>query len=80
MLVIFLYGTDKLRAIKGIKRIRERTLLASAFLLGGAGAMYGMVLFNHKTSKIKFRILVPFAVILNVALINAFIFFMTNVS
>ena len=26
---------------------------------GGAGALFGMVVFNHKTSKMKFRIFVP---------------------
>lgn len=76
ILVCLLYGLDKQRAKKKIKRIRERTLLTSAFLFGGAGAMFGMVLFNHKTSKIKFRILVPVFMMLNFAMyvaINKFI-------
>jgi len=64
--VMMLYGTDKLCAQKGARRIRESVLLSSAFLLGGAGAMLGMVLFHHKTSKMKFRILVPLAFILSI--------------
>ena len=65
--VLFLYGADKLNARKGKMRIREITLLTVAFLLGGTGAMFGMVLFNHKTSKMKFRVFVPLAVVLNIA-------------
>ena len=64
--VLLLYGLDKFKAKKGLRRIKETTLITPAFLLGGPGAMFGMVLFNHKTSKHKFRILIPLAVILNV--------------
>lgn len=64
--VILLYGLDKFKAKKKLRRIKERTLIISAFLMGGVGAIFGMVLFNHKTSKPKFRILIPLAVILNV--------------
>ena len=59
IIVMLIYGLDKLKARKARMRIRESTLLSGAFFLGGIGAMFGMVLFNHKTSKMKFRILVP---------------------
>ena len=62
IIVMFTYGIDKMKAKRGTRRIREATLLLIAFLLGGIGAIFGMVLFNHKTSKIKFRICVPLAV------------------
>ena len=65
---IMLYGIDKLKAKKRKWRISEIALIVSAFLLGGVGAMLGMVLFNHKTSKMKFRLLVPLAFVLNIAL------------
>ncbi len=65
MAVFALYGADKLYAKKNMRRISERTLLSSAFLLGGIGALFGMVVFHHKTSKMKFRIIVPLAVICN---------------
>ena len=68
IIVIFIYGLDKLCARRGKRRIRERTLIASSFLLGGVGAMFAMVLFNHKTSKIKFRFLVPLAAVLSATL------------
>ena len=62
--VMIIYGIDKWFAKKGKRRIKERTLILIAFLLGGTGSMFGMVLFNHKTSKIKFRLLIPLASIL----------------
>ena len=65
---MLLYGIDKLRARKHKWRISETALIVPAFLLGGTGAMLGMVLFNHKTSKGKFRFLVPLAFVLNLAL------------
>ena len=67
--VFFLYGFDKLRAKKEMRRIRERTLLISSYAFGSLGAIFGMVVFNHKTAKPKFRALVPLSVILNTAII-----------
>ena len=69
IIVCLLYGTDKLLAKAHKRRIREATLLICAFLIGSAGAMFGMVLFNHKTSKTKFRFLVPASVIMNIVII-----------
>ena len=63
-LVMLFYGLDKSRALRGARRIRERSLLFAAFLLGGLGAMFGMVVFNHKTSKLRFRITVPLCAVL----------------
>ena len=71
IIVACVYAFDKLRAKGGGRRIRERTLLTLAYLLGGVGAMFGMVLFNHKTSKMKFRILVPLSVPVNAAVLMA---------
>lgn len=69
LIVFFVYGADKLKAVKKWWRIPESVLILLAFLLGGAGAMFGMVVFNHKTSKPKFRILVPIAALFNIALL-----------
>ena len=66
-IVMLVYAVDKMQAKAGGRRIRETTLLVIAFCFGGIGAMFGMILFNHKTSKIKFRILVPLAAILGLA-------------
>ncbi len=69
IVVMFLYGIDKMLAKAHKRRISEATLLFCAFLMGGCGAMFGMVLFNHKTSKIKFRILVPLAILVEMLVI-----------
>ncbi len=72
MIVMLIYGIDKLRAKMHASRISEMSLLVCAFLLGGIGAMFGMLLFNHKTSKIKFRILVPLSAVLGITAIYLF--------
>lgn len=68
IIVMLTYGTDKIKAKRGSRRISEASLLLITFIFGGLGAMFGMVLFNHKTSKLKFRILVPIAVVAGAAL------------
>ena len=65
LFVFFAYGTDKLKAKKGARRISEKFLLTSALAAGAFGAMFGMVVFNHKTSKVRFRIFVPLFTIIN---------------
>ena len=48
------YAADKLKAKAGAWRTKE-TLLLSLGVLGGAlGAFLGMLLFNHKTTRLKF--------------------------
>ena len=71
IIVFFMYGIDKLKAKRSKWRISENALIVSAFLLGGIGAALGMIVFNHKTSKTKFRILVPIAVIAGIAVLIA---------
>ncbi len=73
IIVMLLYGIDKLKAKKSRRRIKETTLILCAFLLGGWGAIFGMVLFNHKTSKMKFRILVPVSVVAGIVVLYYFI-------
>ena len=68
-LVLFLYGIDKLLARNEARRISEGTLLTTAFCIGAAGALFGMVLWNHKTAKLKFRLLVPLFFFMNIALL-----------
>ncbi|MDR1605960.1 MAG: DUF1294 domain-containing protein [Streptococcaceae bacterium] len=56
-LVVFgLYAVDKSRAKRGKWRISERTLLLSAVLFGGLGALLSGHLFHHKTRKLYFQI------------------------
>ncbi|MEG1801789.1 MAG: DUF1294 domain-containing protein [Oscillospiraceae bacterium] len=52
------FGLDKFLAVKGLWRIKEKTLLTFA-AVGGFGATIGMWLFRHKTRKPKFYITLP---------------------
>ena len=55
--LFILYGIDKLLAIKKKNRISEFSLLLISFFSGGIGSILGMIIFNHKTKKVKFWIL-----------------------
>ena len=58
-LVFCLYGIDKFCAKTKQRRIPEITLITLSALFSGLGEILAMVLFNHKTSKPKFRYTVP---------------------
>lgn len=70
--VFAIYGIDKWKAINGKWRISENTLLILAFFMGGFGAFSGMQIFRHKTRKTAFIILVPLAMLENLAIIYFF--------
>ena len=63
-----LYGLDKVKAMRGLWRIRESTLLLVAALGGSLGALLGMELFRHKTKHWTFKILIPLFLLLHMAL------------
>ena len=54
---LIIFGFDKWRSIKGGCRVPELRLLLVAFI-GPFGAFAGMLLFRHKTRKVKF-LLIP---------------------
>ncbi len=56
------FGIDKLKSKKGGWRVPESRLLLIAFF-GPFGAYAGMLLFRHKTRKIKFLLVPLFALI-----------------
>ena len=59
-LVVFaVYGVDKFAAKQNKRRVSEKTLLLLAVFFGSAGALLGMLLFRHKTTRMKFKIVVP---------------------
>ena len=74
IIVMLLYGIDKLKAAKGKWRVSESTLILCAFLGGSVGSLLGMSFFRHKTQKPKFKILVPIAFVLHIAIIVFFFF------
>lgn len=59
---------DKLRAVRGGRRVPERTLLLLALPLAAPGALLGMWMFSHKTSKGGFKTRMLLVTLLNVAL------------
>jgi len=61
-----LYGIDKQKATKNKRRISERNLILCAFIMGGVGALLGMSVFRHKTRHLKFQMLIPVAIIVNI--------------
>ncbi|MBT0159244.1 DUF1294 domain-containing protein [Candidatus Bathyarchaeota archaeon A05DMB-2] len=63
---LLLFGADKLKSTSGGWRIPESKLLLLA-LVGPFGAYAGMLLFRHKTRKIKFR-LVPLFMLIQIGL------------
>ncbi len=64
-LTFALYGLDKYRARRRLRRISERTLLLLALVGGAVGAYLGMRLFRHKTLHARFRYGVPACIILH---------------
>ena len=71
-LALAVFGVDKLQSKRGGWRIPESRLLLIAFF-GPFGAYMGMLLFRHKTRKIKF-LLVPIFLLTQVILILYFYF------
>lgn len=69
IVTFFMFGFDKRNAIKKRWRISEKALITCAFLMGGAGSLLGMGVFRHKTRHVKFRVLIPLAAALNIAVI-----------
>ena len=69
--VMLLYGLDKLKAQRGMWRIPERVLIGAAFF-GVFGAAAGMLVFHHKTRKLKFRIAIPLIMISEIILLAVF--------
>ena len=69
IIVFIIYGADKHKAKWGSRRIPEKTLLSCALLMGGVGAGLGMLFFHHKTQKVRFTVLVPLFIGLNIVII-----------
>ena len=62
LISLFMFFSDKRKAVKGAWRTTEKTLLISA-LFGPFGATAGMHLAHHKTNKAKFKLVYLFLII-----------------
>lgn len=69
------YGYDKLIAGSARLRVPENALLALAFVGGTVGALGGMALFHHKTSKRSFQLKLVIVLLVQAALLALYIFY-----
>lgn len=68
VITFFMYHYDKRLAIIEAIRIQEWRLLVMTILGGGIGAICAMLLFDHKTSKMLFQIVVPLSIIIQLGI------------
>lgn len=66
LISFFTMGIDKYKAKKKSRRISEKSLFVLAIIFGSIGIYTGMYVFRHKTKKVKFKILIPLIIILQV--------------
>jgi len=67
IVVLVIYGGDKLFAKLDTWRVPEKVLLLFAVFGGSVGALLDMQLFRHKTRHLKFRYGVPVILLLQIA-------------
>lgn len=65
-----LFGVDKRRARRKLRRIPEKTLFLFALLGGSPGAILGMRIFRHKTLHKRFRYGLPLILLAQLALLT----------
>ena len=72
LLSFTLMGWDKYCSIKKQWRVSENNLIGISLLGGSIGTLLGIIIFHHKTKKIKFQILIPLNILIDIIL---YIFF-----
>ena len=75
VITFLMYGIDKAKAKKDKRRISEKTLLLVALIMGALGALIGMIVFRHKTNKMKFKLGVPVCLLINAGVIFLLVHF-----
>ncbi|KAF2335903.1 DUF1294 domain-containing protein [Flavobacterium ginsenosidimutans] len=73
VLVFIFAGYDKFQARKNKRRIPENTLFLMALIGGSLGLLTAMLLFRHKTSKTSFIVKFVLILVIQAALIIAFL-------
>lgn len=67
-----LFASDKSKAKRRQRRIRESKIFRTCFFGGAIGGLIGMHVFNHKTQKKRFSVGIPILFVLQLIL-NSFI-------
>ncbi len=67
LIVMAIYGIDKLLAKTGAHRISEKTLFSLAIIFGAVGAWAGMRIFHHKTRQKHFVYTIPILALVNLS-------------
>jgi uncharacterized membrane protein YsdA (DUF1294 family) len=68
VIAVIAMAFDKLRAVRGGRRVPERTLLLLALPLAAPGTWLGLWMFSHKQSKRSFKLALWLVTFLNVAI------------
>ena len=66
IITFLIMGIDKYLAIKKKYRISEFHLLKLTLFGGSVGSLLGMIIFRHKTKKMKFLIIIPLSIIIHI--------------
>ena len=74
-ITLMLYGYDKRQAIVGRTRIPEFVLHTAALCGGSPGALLGQGLFRHKTRKFRFQVVFVAIVLLQIAAVCGYWYF-----
>lgn len=73
VLVFIFAGYDKSQARKNNRRVPEKTLFLMALTGGSPGLLTAMLLFKHKTSKTSFIVKFALILVIQTALIIAYL-------
>lgn len=79
IVTFFAYGYDKLIAGSARFRMPENALLALAFVGGTVGALGGMAVFHHKTSKRGFQLKLVAVLVAQAALLALYYLYIRRV-
>ncbi len=78
VVTFFTYGYDKVTAGSARLRVPENALLALAFVGGTVGALGGMAVFRHKTSKRSFQLKLVAVLLVQAALLVLYLLYIRS--
>ena len=69
LITFFTYLIDKKKAVNNKERTKEKTLLSMTAFGGAIGALFGSLIFRHKTNKSYFVITIFLSLVIQVGLL-----------